>query len=349
MGTKTSRIAASKDASKFSLFERQLSSYSRLSDDYHRTVGTVHERKDYRCLVLSASAGLTSLALAGTLRELEHMDYLTNVAHVCATGYAALLALQVALGTNTLDIESSVVHDGACAAVLPDTLTEILPAESELYLVAVGHGGVSGNRLMRYVDFLLAPVANKYVTMQELYQRTQIHLVLYAYNATSGKLQFFDHRTTPTVPVRVAVRAALGVPGDVCPIVLNGETLLSGEVLDPCPVYVFDGETVDDPCARMGLVPPNPHTLALVAALPEAQPVPERMHATVHTLHSQTTRKLVNALQLARVTQPEHHFRTLGVTVTHALTAESTGRDVERALHAAASRGTWVTGKRFTN
>ena len=101
-----------------------------------------------------------------------------------------------------------------------------------------------GNRIERFIDKLLYEKFNtKYMTFEQLYEKTNKHLKIVGTNLTRSSVFYMDHKHTPSMQVSKAVRISSSVPIFYEPVKYQNEYFIDGAVLKNLDVDLFANET----------------------------------------------------------------------------------------------------------
>lgn len=182
--------------------------------------------------VVLGGGGLSCIAFTGALRHLEE-QYPTCMQGVelfvgCSAG--ALLAFLFTMGMPPLT-----ARDWCYVRILGLSANELdLEGAFEL---ATRLGIDDGSRMTA----LIAEALNLWdmteaTTFAELATLTRRELVVCVANVTRGRRQFLSGRTSPDIPVALALRMSMAVPLLYTPVHYRDAVYVDGGIVDNCPV-----------------------------------------------------------------------------------------------------------------
>lgn len=184
-----------------------------------------------KTLVLGGG-GMSCIAFTGALRRLEeqHPGCVSGVDLFVGCSAGALLAFLFAMG-----MPPTAVRDWCYSRIIALSANELdLDGVFEL----VTRLGIDdGSR----VDALVAEAMALWdlpsdVTFGALAKRSAKELVVCVANITRGRREFMSARTTPDVPVALAMRMTMAVPMLYTPVHYGGGVYVDGGIVENCPV-----------------------------------------------------------------------------------------------------------------
>jgi NTE family protein len=239
---------------------------------------------NYKNLVLEGG-GVRGLAYAGVFSVLEEKSILNNIENIGGSSAGSIAGMLVSIGYNAVEIDSLMME---------------LPVQK----FQDGHGGLVGKykRLKKdygifkgeaFEKWLQALIehktGNSLLTFEELHQlhiQNNLFKDLYCTgtNLSKQQLEIFSYKTTPTMPLALAVRISSGVPLYFEPVALDNQLqkikksdtisfvnyYVDGGMLCNYPISMFDtcGESCSNPllCDRVKF---NTHTIGIKLERPQ--------------------------------------------------------------------------------
>lgn len=183
--------------------------------------------KHYLCL---AGGGPKGHVYSGALKAINYLapNFLASLRGVVGTSVGALFAVMIACRWSVDDMANYVSQI---------TFTDLV----ELNLDWTNYGLDSGLKLYTLVDtFLEQAVGNKYVTFQQLQQRTGIQLVVVVANVDTCVAEYHGktHQTLH-LPIRDSVVASCSIPILFTPVDIRGQRYVDGGVVDNFAFHTF--------------------------------------------------------------------------------------------------------------
>ncbi|XP_069111424.1 uncharacterized protein [Argopecten irradians] len=187
--------------------------------------------------------GNKGLAYCGAVRVLEEIGVFPKIKRLAGASAGAMTAALLAVGYNSYEIEEFLSQD----------LSHYFLDASFGYLSLLpnlvrGYGWNPGNRIYEWFGSVMKRKTNDPdITFGELYRdkRFNKELCVVVTNLNHMTEEYCHPKTTPDMPIRLAVRMSMSIPGmfQATPYTVNGETNLyvDGGVLCNYPVHCFDG------------------------------------------------------------------------------------------------------------
>ncbi|XP_052797030.1 uncharacterized protein LOC128229234 isoform X2 [Mya arenaria] len=185
--------------------------------------------------------GNKGLAYCGAVRVLEELGVYSQVKRYAGASAGAMTAALLSVGYNSYEIEeflsqdlSKIFLDHSCGfmSLLPNLLT--------------GYGWNPGKRIYKWFGQQLeAKTGNADVTFAEILERFGKELCVVATNLNMMNAEYFHPKTSPDMPVRMAVRMSMSIPGlfQATEYRMHGEdnTYVDGGLLCNYPINCYDG------------------------------------------------------------------------------------------------------------
>jgi len=100
----------------------------------------------------------------------------------------------------------------------------------------------NGEKLVSHISAMFeAKGVSKTITFEQLYHRTNQRLVMAATCVNKHEVHYFDHLSTPHLPIINGIRASVSIPFLFTSPVYKGMNYVDGGVLDNFPLHLFKG------------------------------------------------------------------------------------------------------------
>ena len=193
-----------------------------------------------------SGGGIRGLAYVGCFKALEELaDLQLRSCSGCSIG--VIMAALLTLGYKADELYDFVLH------------FEYGFVRSVSFLQAFNNYGLeNGQKIHAFLGLMIKKKVNDpYITFAQLftYARCPIKLIINACCLNTYKCVYFNHITTPDMPVITALRMSIAVPVLIAPVVHEGQYFVDGGIMDNFP---------------MGQAPDSPETLGFsLEVLPE--------------------------------------------------------------------------------
>ncbi|CAH1790347.1 unnamed protein product [Owenia fusiformis] len=187
--------------------------------------------------------GNKGLAYSGCIRVLEEIGVWGQSKRLCGTSSGAMTATLLAVGYNSYEVERfqnldlhEMFLDTTCGlcSLLPNVLKHF--------------GWNPGNRILKWLgDVIAEKTGNKDITFKQLYDRFDKELCVVVTNLNHMSTEYCHVKTTPNMPVRIAVRMSMSIPGLFKPVKWvpkgsrNPDYFIDGGLLSNYAIHAFDG------------------------------------------------------------------------------------------------------------
>ncbi|XP_062569916.1 uncharacterized protein LOC134231985 [Saccostrea cucullata] len=184
--------------------------------------------------------GAKGVAYPGAIQALEELGLIKQIKRFAGTSVGSMTACMVALGYNSTKIKEVLEKDFRTfydarlgrLSLIPNMLFHL--------------GWQPMNTLYEFFGDLVAEkLGNKDATFKDLYTKTGKELCIVVMNVNNMEEEYFHLKTTPNVPLRMAMRMSASLPGLMQPVqyVISGQKNLyiDGGVLVNYPISCFDG------------------------------------------------------------------------------------------------------------
>ncbi|XP_077977691.1 uncharacterized protein LOC144433257 [Glandiceps talaboti] len=191
-------------------------------------------------LVLEGGGGKAA-AYPGAFQVLEKVGILQKMKRFAGASVGSIVVALVAVGYHYE--EALTIMKDEMGSYLEDHSCGIL---SFLPNVLLDYGWNPGNKVLNWLGTMIeAKTGNKDLTFKELYLKYGKELCVVVANVNSMKGEYCHVKTTPDMPIRVAVRMSSSLPGMYAPVKwYNGhytDMYIDGGLLINYPLHSFDG------------------------------------------------------------------------------------------------------------
>ena len=201
--------------------------------------------------------GARGLGYCGALLELEALGktdsqpgVLDFVSRFAGASAGAIVAMNLALGYSAAEIDRMATEANMEEEVQDAKLCCGVMQLLDLCCCWCSKGRLGifpGKRLLKFIgDTIAARTGDPLTTFKELYDETGVELCIVVCNLTCMVTEEWHVKTTPNKPIREAVRASMGVPVGLQPLMVEGGqgsqmAFVDGGTLSNFPIHVFDG------------------------------------------------------------------------------------------------------------
>lgn len=205
----------------------------------------------YKNLVLEGG-GILGIAYCGVLEELHKRGLLAGIKNYAGSSAGSIVAGALACGASfnflaremaAMDFASFIDYGNKLRAV---------------YNLYYYNGICPGDVFMKaYGELIYKLTGNADITLRQIHEKYGGRLVITATSTNTRKIVYFDYRSHPDLPLKLAVRMSMSIPFMFIPVQYAGDTWVDGGVLDNFPMKAFHRKTLNDD--RI-----NPKTLGLM-------------------------------------------------------------------------------------
>ncbi|XP_072016164.1 uncharacterized protein [Amphiura filiformis] len=180
-------------------------------------------------------------AYVGTIRVLEEIGIWQNFKRFAGASAGAIMAMWFALGYDSYEIQDLCEKDQAKM-----TFDARLGFLSLLPNMKKRFGWHPGKKFFIWLGETVAgKLGDPNATFADLYAKTGRELCVVAVNVNQLECVYCHVKTTPDMPISVAVRMSCAIPGVIAPVkyTLHGveEIFCDGGLVCNYPVHVYDG------------------------------------------------------------------------------------------------------------
>ncbi|MEQ1570866.1 MAG: patatin-like phospholipase family protein, partial [Myxococcota bacterium] len=187
--------------------------------------------------------GATGIAYVGAISVLEEVGlYPTHIRRVAGTSSGSFLAAMLAVGCPASELRA-MLFDTDLSAVMRDARFGALSGVVNMVTL---FGWNPGAKLLDFLgEQLRARTGSSDVTFRQVLERCGRELCVPVTNLTRMSTEYCHPKTTPDMPVRLAVGMSMSLPVLMVPYRLvrgaEAELYTDGGVLCNYPVHAFDG------------------------------------------------------------------------------------------------------------
>ncbi|PIK42998.1 hypothetical protein BSL78_20142 [Apostichopus japonicus] len=191
--------------------------------------------------VVFEGGGVKGLAYAGAIRELENIGVWQNVKRFSGTSAGSMWAALAALGYNSYEVEDFLRQDLKSQFLDAIVYCSILPNLKKHF------GWHPGRKIFRWFGKVIEAKTggDANITFKELYDWYGKELCVVVTNVNMMDAEYCHVKTTPSLPIRTAVRMSMAIPGLFGAVKYKryGRTdvYVDGGVLCNYPIHCFDG------------------------------------------------------------------------------------------------------------
>lgn len=183
--------------------------------------------KNKNILVLSGGS-MRGIAHIGVLKALEELNVLENIKTFAATSVGVMISVLYLVGYT------------------PDELREFIYSIdfklfSNINMDNLSNFGMDDGEKMMYVFKKMFEVknVNKNITFSELFQKTNIKLIITAVCINDKKLHYISHETYPNMNVLTGLRMTVSVPFLFTPVKYESKLFIDGGIMNNYPINLF--------------------------------------------------------------------------------------------------------------
>lgn len=230
----------SKDANESNEFNKRENNREYILEE----IANSESEKKYENLVFSG-AGMNFMAYTGALKTLKENNVLYDeknelkIKNIAGCGTGAIIASYLALGCSVEEICS------ICDELYERMFEEKLTNEGEN--IIDNFGEYSGKKIMEFIENKIEELTgSKYYTIDDLYKKKNIRLVINATNVSKQKKVYFypNNNIYREVQIREAIMMSMCVPIIFEPYLFRGSYFVDGGIYNNYPINVFDYDNV---------------------------------------------------------------------------------------------------------
>jgi len=239
-----------------------------LDDDILKCIEQSKHDHNYEYLVLSGGS-IKGICFTGALETLDELNILYSdttelkLKGIAGTSAGSIIASLLAVGYTPKELKE-IMSNIDFEEIVDDKLGYI----RDTINFVEDWGACPGNYIMELLgDLIKQKTGNADYTLEDLMNDKKIQLVIVTTDMNYEKSIYLyggnPIKSYSDIPIRVAVRMSIGIPGLFEPYEYNNSYFVDGGLLDNYPLHVFDSEYPGDPKSRLNLCSPNPKVLGL--------------------------------------------------------------------------------------
>ncbi|XP_064634332.1 uncharacterized protein LOC135492090 [Lineus longissimus] len=195
---------------------------------------------EYENLVFEGG-GAKGVSYCGAVRALEDVGLLKNFKRFAGTSVGSITAMILAVGGSSADGLAEALYD--FQHLLQDSSRLVMPINICRYF-----GWHNGDRIMKHLyDRVEHLSGNRHLTFEGLYKMRGIELCVVVTNLSSCSEEYFHPKTTPDLPIALAVRMSISIPVLFKPQIRHDNmrqerhVYVDGGLCNNYPLAAFDG------------------------------------------------------------------------------------------------------------
>nr|KAG5705180.1 hypothetical protein BaRGS_030897 [Batillaria attramentaria] len=247
--------------SRAGMYERTLSHFDETD---HRATSVVPSDYEFQFEnLVFEGGGNKGLAYCGAVRYLEELGVMPNIKRFAGASAGGMMAALLAVGYNSYEVEQFLgdridkIFLGICSGrefesrLGPNMYAGLFLDASCGYCSLLPNllstfGWNPGRRIYEWFgDKLKAKTGNADITFKQMYQQMDKMVCIVVTNLSQMATEYCHPKTTPEMPIRVAVRMSMAIPGMFSAMKYEqfGRTdvYVDGGVLCNYPIHCFDG------------------------------------------------------------------------------------------------------------
>ena len=209
------------------------------------------EDSEYVNLVLEGG-GVLGVAYVGALAELEKRGILQKIINHAGASVGAIISGALACGADSKYIERTMKK--LRFSDFLDYGNKIKAVYNVLYY----KGACPGDYFCEWYGKIICKLTgDSRITLQQVHERYGGRLVVAVVNVSKRRLEYWDYKNRPDMPLVLAVRASMSIQGVFMPVEINGDLYVDGGTLNNYPIKAFHYDTPDGDII-------NPKTIGLM-------------------------------------------------------------------------------------
>ena len=181
--------------------------------------------------------GIRAIAFLGVLKYLHQINSIQNIKRVIGSSAGCLYAVSVACKVDYSTIENIIMSKDFSTLKDDNNWNYI----SDIIRIIYSYGLCKGDALFQWYSDILKQITGKEnITFLELYEKTNIELVITGTNLNEMKTEYFSHKLSPTMELRLAMRISTSIPLYFKSIQLSNTVYVDGGFLNNYPISYFD-------------------------------------------------------------------------------------------------------------
>lgn len=180
--------------------------------------------------------GVLGIAHVGALKRLYELDVLKNIKRVAGSSVGGIIASMIAMKCSYQDIENYLYH-----LDFSKLKSNSNGCFRNIFRILFNYGYYKGDMILDWIGKIIEEqIGNKNATFQEIYDKTNILLILTGTSLNSQKTIYYSYLTQPNMKLMDAIHITTSVPLLYESVKMNNDVLIDGGVLDNFPIHLFD-------------------------------------------------------------------------------------------------------------
>lgn len=180
-------------------------------------------------LVISGG-GINGIAILGGINELFKYNKKDNIKEILCVSVGSIIGLLIVLGYNSDELKNIFTEI---------KLNDFMDYKVKRFIDNWGFDdGIMNKKLLKAM--LINKKYNPNITFIDLYNKTNIELIITGTNLTKGITEYFNYKTYPHMEVIDAIRISCSYPVIYTPVKYNNCLYVDGGVLEPYPIDYFE-------------------------------------------------------------------------------------------------------------
>jgi len=180
-------------------------------------------------LVISGG-GINGIAILGGINELFKYNKRDNIKEILCVSVGSIIGLLIVLGYNSDELKNIFIEI---------KLNDFMDYKVKRFIDNWGFDdGIMNKKLLKAM--LINKKYNPNITFIDLYNKTNIELIITGTNLTKGITEYFNYKTYPHMEVIDAIRISCSYPVIYTPVKYNNCLYVDGGVLEPYPIDYFE-------------------------------------------------------------------------------------------------------------
>lgn len=181
--------------------------------------------------------GMKGIAYARVPEILNEKGILQNIKKVAGSSAGSIAALMI-----SLKYPPDVIRDKMTNMSF-DEFHDTTSYTFRIINLLTSVGINDGSYFTEWIQYIIRyQTANPETTFMEAFQMYGIELVITGTNVNTGKTEYFSYKTTPNMPLWIAMRISTAIPIFFTPVIYNEQVYVDGGILSNYPIWIFDND-----------------------------------------------------------------------------------------------------------
>lgn len=194
--------------------------------------------------VVFNGGGIRGIAFGGSIRFLEEHNLVKNIKRIAGSSAGAIVAAGLAVGYTSQEIIDVLTKTDFNKFKDGSTFTFM-----DIIRLASQYGIYKGDEFYKWISGILEKkTGNANITFAQVYEKYGITLAITGSCVNRAQTYYFNHENKiyANMPVALAVRISMSVPGYWKAVNLGQDIMVDGGVYNNYPLFVFDGKFIGD-------------------------------------------------------------------------------------------------------